>query len=179
MLRRFGIGAVLALIVVALTASVAVADHRPNHQPGGGPPQQGSGNPHFVGEPSFFLNGNTVTATGSIAGLGNTDIDLQLLVTGTQTVQCENPGGNIAPGQTQELDASSTLTGVRPEQGRVNFDISTTLVGQTEQQLRDARACPNPRWTPLPGDVEVTGATLNVYQPSGSGILILTRSASF
>ncbi len=179
MLRRIGIISVLSLIVVALTASVALAGHRPGHQPPGqGTGTPGTGNPHYVVGPDVTVDGNLVRATGSIAGLGTEPIDVLLTVTAEQEVQCQNPGGNIAPGQTQTFNTQEGQFGITPERGRATFDIPLEVTGLTEQELRDARACPNPRWTPIPGDVTITGYTLQVFQ-AGQELTQLGRSATF
>jgi hypothetical protein len=168
-LRRIGIIAVLSLIVVALTASVALAHHRPGHG------TTGTGNPHYVVGPDITVDNATVTATGSIAGLGSESITAVLTVTGFQEVQCQNPGGNIAPGQTKELTAVGEQRDIRVEQGRATFNVSATLQA-TQAELQ--AACPNPKWTPIPGDVVVTGYTLQIFQ-AGQELTQLRRSATF
>jgi hypothetical protein len=133
-------------------------------------------NPHFLGNsPTWSLVGNTVTASGSIAGVGNQNLDLELIVNASQTVLCRNRGGNIAPGQTKFFQAATTQENLEPRNGRVNFDISATASPAGDL----SGACPNPSWTPIPGDVTVHSATLNVYQPSGTDTLVLTASHTF
>src|SRR5215207_4853593 len=65
-------------------------------------------NPHYLSGPTFSLEGSTVTATGSVAGLGNENVDVVLTLEASVTVQCENPAGKIAPGQTKFFEASTT-----------------------------------------------------------------------
>jgi hypothetical protein len=50
-----------------------------------------AGNPHFVGDPTITREGDTLTATGKLAGLGNEE---QVHVVLTADVQCVNPGNN-------------------------------------------------------------------------------------
>ena len=50
-----------------------------------------AGNPHFVGNPKIKEDGNTLTVSGKIAGLGNED---QIHVVVTATAECINPGNN-------------------------------------------------------------------------------------
>jgi hypothetical protein len=129
-------------------------------------------NPHFVGQPAFTLNANnTVTASGSIAGLGNQNITVVLTAALNVEVICHNPSGNIAPGQTQQTTATGSQSDIRVENGRAFFNVTTaapTLSG-TPKQL----GCPNNKWTPVIGDVEVTGALLQVFQ---GGRLVLSQS---
>jgi hypothetical protein len=132
-------------------------------------------NPHYVSGPDFDLAGNTVTATGSVAGLGNQNIDVKLLVAASQEVQCRNHGGNIAPGQTKHFTAETTQSNLEVKNGRVNFTISATA---DPAGLDLSGAC-NRNWTPEPGAVTVHSATLNIYQPTGSGNLVLSNSTTF
>jgi hypothetical protein len=129
-------------------------------------------NPHFIGQPTFTLNGNnTVTSTGSIAGLGNQNITVVLTAAMNVEVICRNPAGNIAPGQTQQTTATGSQSDIRVENGRAFFNVTTsapTLSG-TPRQL----GCPNNKWTPTIGDVEVTSALLQVFQ---GGQLVLSQS---
>ena len=88
-MRKIGIIAVLSLMMMALAAVPALA-----------------ANPHFLRGPTFTDNGTTVTTTGTIAGLGNQDVTVQVLASGTGTVTCTNPAGKVAPGQDQEINTS-------------------------------------------------------------------------
>jgi hypothetical protein len=159
--RKIGIIAVLGLMALALAAVPAFA-----------------ANPHYVVGPTITQpSDNTVRATGSIAGLGNQNILVVLTVFASQTVQCRNPGGNIAPGQTQTFPAGTANQTVKPENGRATFDLTATATGLTEQQLRARHACPNNSWTPLPGAVTVTGYQLQVFQ-GNKELTALGRSGS-
>src|SRR6266508_3052350 len=65
--------------------------------------------PHFKkgGEPVCTFSGTTsipVTCTGTLAGLGNEDLNLHLSVSGSALYQCQNGGGNLAPGQNKVLE---------------------------------------------------------------------------
>jgi hypothetical protein len=132
--------------------------------------------PHYVRGPTFSLSDNTVTATGSVGGLGNENIDVRLSVNASATVDCRNPGGNIAPGQTKFFTVTNTQSNLEPKNGRVNFTISATA----EPSAADlSGACPNPSWTPLPRDVTVQSATLNIIQPAGSGNVVLSNTQTF
>jgi hypothetical protein len=117
-------------------------------------------NPHFVRGPVATDQGTTLNVTGSIAGLGGADGDaiVTVVAQGTAIFDCENPGGNIAPGQRKDvtLEGSDVVTPSRS--GRVNFDVTTS-----EPSLANAD-CPNPKWTPILQDVEFTSYTVTVTQ---------------
>jgi hypothetical protein len=129
-------------------------------------------NPHFIGEPSVTDQGTFVRATGSVAGLGNQNIDVVLTATGTADITCGNPGNNPdVPGQRQEIDVSGTQTDIEVKNGRAFFNVLT------EAPTADpAEVCPSARWTATVTDVEFTSATITVIQPSGSGNVVLEET---
>jgi hypothetical protein len=152
-MRRIGIIAALSALLMAVIAVPALA-----------------ANPHFIGQPTFEDLGTTLQATGSVAGLGNENIDVVLTAEGTATIECTNPGGNVAPGQTKTLTVSGTQTDIEVKNGRADFDVTTA------EPVAPADACPNPQWTPTVTDVEFTSATIQVIQPSGSGNVVLEQT---
>src|SRR5215208_5147735 len=108
MLRKLGIIGVLSLLVTALAAVPALAQ-----------------NPHYVVGPNFTVSGTQLTATGSVAGLGNENIDILLTAPVTIDVDCINPAGNVAPGQRTTDTATGEATDVRVENGRATFTVTT------------------------------------------------------
>src|SRR5215213_1312954 len=118
-------------------------------------------NPHFVVGPEITLNpDNTVTATGSVAGLGGENIDVVLTAELSVEVICRNPAGNIAPGQTQQTTVTGTQSNLEVKNGRVTFTVTTaapTLSGTAK-----ANGCPNNKWRALIGDVTIESATLQI-----------------
>jgi len=83
--------------VVALTASVDVAFAQSGHFLTGG------GN-----APECFDIGTRVACGGKVAGLGGTTFEITVEASGVASVECENPGGNIAPGQDTSITATGT-----------------------------------------------------------------------
>jgi len=111
-----------------------------------------------------------LTASGSIAGLGNQNIDVRVTATGSATVTCTNPAGNVAPGQTKNVTVSGTASNVQVENGRANFTVTTA------QPVAPQNACPNRKWRATVTDVTFTSATITVIQPSGSNNVVLSRT---
>src|SRR5262249_57008968 len=68
---------------------------------------------HFKkgGEPTCTFSGTTsipVTCTGTLAGLGNQDLNIHLAVSGFALYECQNGGGNTAAGQNKVLEGPAT-----------------------------------------------------------------------
>jgi hypothetical protein len=147
-LRRSAIGLAAVAAVVALSASPALAD---------------SG--HFIengaGAPVCTDIGTQVTCTGKVAGLGGTTFEVTISAPGIASVECENPGGNVAPGQDTAIDvAGSTGPLPTPRNGQFIFSITT----DTPEPLPPTPTCPNDQWIPHIVDVSFTVATLTLLE---------------
>jgi len=155
MLRKIGMYAVLSLIVVALTASVALAART-----------GATGNAQFKSVSITDNDDGTVNASGLITGLGSDLVTLQLITSGTAFVDCTNKGGQLVEAQAQTADASTTTAPQRPENGRLVFDFDSTA-----PTTLTSNPCPNGNWTPTITSIDITSATLNVIQ---NGETVLT-----
>jgi hypothetical protein len=114
---------------------------------------------HFVGTPTCVDQGTTLQCTGKVAGLGGTTFTITVTASGTATVVCTNPAGNVAPGQT----FTTTTTGssgpfATPRNGQFRFSVSTTT------PTAPAGSCPNPRWSATVTDVTFGPATLTLLE---------------
>ncbi len=147
----------IALVVSTLLALVVlVLGAAPAHAQSG----------HFIengaGAPQCFDIGTQVSCTGKVAGLGGTTFEITVTATGVASVECENPGGNIAPGQ----DTSVTSTGSSgplptPRNGQFVFMVTTN-----PPTVPNFPTCPNPQWTAHVVDVTFTTATLSLFEDS-------------
>src|ERR671910_813555 len=67
---------------------------------------------HFIeqgaGAPECTDIGTQVTCTGKVAGLGGTTFEIRIAAPGIASVECENPCGNVAPGQDTAVDVAGT-----------------------------------------------------------------------
>src|SRR5688572_25648477 len=125
--------------------------------------------PHFVVGPQFVDQGSTLTASGSVAGLGNEDVTVLLNAQGTATIVCTNPAGNVAPGQTRDVNVSGSQTITDVKNGRVNFSVTTIA------PAAPADACPNRKWTASVTNVDFSSATL-IVQQGGEDVLTVTET---
>jgi hypothetical protein len=107
-MRRFILLSVLALVAAALAVPVAWA-----------------GSPHFVGTPTATRDGDALTVSGKVAGLGD---ETQINVAVTADVACINPGNN----QPKAENKGATIAeGTFPVQnGKALFSV--TGVGTTQ-----------------------------------------------
>ncbi len=134
----------------------------------------------------FFDNGLTLTASGSLAGLGNGDVVVTDTAAANPTATCANKGTNEAPGQNPApitVTGSEGIPNSQIKNGNTPFSVTTNA---PQSPVPGAPDCPNPNWTETITDMAFTSATIRVYQPgeiqsdgSVQGILVLTVSCSF
>jgi hypothetical protein len=117
---------------------------------------------HFVGTPTCEDVGLTVECTGKVAGLGGTTFTISVSAQGTASVECTNPGGNVAPGQSFTFTATGNTGSIpTPRNGQYRFSVSTIA------PTAPADSCPNDMWSAAVTDVEFTGdATLTLTEDS-------------
>jgi hypothetical protein len=114
---------------------------------------------HFVGTPTCTDEGTTVKCTGKVAGLGGTTFEITVSAPGTASVECTNPGGNVAPGQsfsTTVAGTSGPLATLRNGQFRFTVESDTPSA--------PPGSCPNPMWTAEVVDVEFGDATITLTE---------------
>ena len=133
---------------------------------------------HFKrgGEPVCTISGSstskTVSCTGTLAGLGNADLGLNLSVNGSAVYQCRNQGGNTAPGQNKVLVGPATSNTVIPADQIKNGNLTfTTVPGATLTAANTVSAaaagCPSNNWTGVNPTLTLTDITLVISQPAG------------
>jgi hypothetical protein len=86
-----------------------------------------AGSPHFVGAISVTRDGNSLTVSGKIAGLGN---ETQVHVVVTVTAECINPGSKKPQAANKE---SLSAEGDFPVQnGKAEFSLTVTATFQPD-----------------------------------------------
>jgi hypothetical protein len=116
---------------------------------------------HFVGTPVCQDIGTQCQCSGKVAGLGGTTFEITSTAPdSTASVECTNPGGNVAPGQ----DTAVTATGTggpqpTPRNGQARFNFATA-----EPTVTGAQACPNASWTADVVDVTFGDITLTLLE---------------
>ena len=147
-MRRLIIALAAVIALLGLTAAPAYAQS--------GHFIEGGGN-----APECTDEGTTVECTGKVAGLGGTTFEITIEADGIASVECTNPGGNVAPGQ----DTAVTVEGgtgplPTPRNGQFVFTIET----DDPEPLPPTPTCPNNQWTPEIVDVTFTTATLTLFE---------------
>jgi len=172
-MRKFGIIAVLALLVTALAAVPALAVTNFDNAPQGAHYRSGFGEPVCT----FAEDGLTVDCTGTqIAGVGNTNATQTLAVTTTFTGTCQNPGVNrktVDP--FTESETTTTTTPLSPSRNGTLVVPATSATGTSSEEFEETFTCPNPNWEPTvaSSDVSFTYTLLFAgFEPPNYAILI-------
>jgi hypothetical protein len=110
----------------------------------------------------------SVVCTGELAGLGNADLVLDLSASGFAVYQCQNGGGNIAPGQNKVLVgpavSQTTIPANAIKNGRTAFTRNAADLTAPLTVSGTAAGCPNQNWTGVNPVVTVTSITLKISQ---------------
>ena len=146
----------IAIVVAALATFVGLAF-------AAAPAYAQSG--HFItgggNAPECTDEGTTVECTGKVAGLGGTTFTINIAAAGIASVECTNPGGNVAPGQDTAVDVAGTTDELpTPRNGQFVFTIET----DDPEPLPPTPTCPNDQWVPNIVDVTFTTATLTLFE---------------
>ena len=145
-MRKFGIIAVLSLLVTAFAAVPVLA-------------QSG----HFLDRTVQCTDiGTQVQCTGKVTGLGGTTFEIRVdAADAIATVECTNPGGNVAPGQDTTVDVEGS-SGLLPTPRNGNFNFTQTT--NDPEPLPATPTCPNNSWTPNIVDLTFTDATVTLLE---------------
>ncbi len=136
--------------------------------------------PHFKrgGQPvcTVTTSGSSasVVCTGKLAGLGNDDLLITVTVSGEAVYQCQNAGGNTAPGQNRVLIgpavAPTFIDADAIKNGNLTFTTSPAVLTAPATVSGAAAGCPNPNWTGVNPTLTLTDVSLVIEQPPGTVI---------
>jgi len=145
-MRKIGIIAVLSLLALALAAVPALAVTNFDNAPSGAHYRKGSAEPVCTSTTTPTTGAITVSCTGTqIAGVGNTNADLDLAVTGTANFVCHNPGNdNIVEPHSGTVDESTSTTLTPSRNGTLVVPAQTATISPGEAAAQFE--CPNPNW---------------------------------
>jgi hypothetical protein len=152
-----------ALLAVAATSSIALAAV------------------NVKSEPTASFSGASVTLTGGeFSGLGNTEAEAELTVTGSATYTCTNPQGHASPGQNpvpaQPGSSGPVGLGNSDHNGRGTITSITSSVTAPPTPSAKAVGCGgkgSTKWTVTLDTLTATGAHLAITQ---GGALVFCRN---
>jgi hypothetical protein len=140
---------------------------------------------HFKkgGSPTCTISGSTTskstTCTATLAGLGGGDLVLSTTVSGFAVYQCQNGGGNIAPGQNRVLvgpaTTPTTIPGNEIKNGNLTFVTNPAVLSAPSTVSGAQAGCPNSNWTGINPSLTLTNITLDISQ---GGTLLFECTAS-
>ena len=114
---------------------------------------------HFVGTPTCTDIGTQVSCDGKVAGLGGTTFEITVDAVGVASVECTNPGGNVAPGQSFSTTVAGTSGPLAtPRNGQFRFTV------ESDTPSAPPGSCPNAMWTASVADVEFGDATITLSE---------------
>jgi hypothetical protein len=157
MTRRGWIAILCALVAGGVFAAVAVAA------------------PHFKkgGTPTCRDTGNELVCTGTLAGLGNGDLVIDLQANAVASFECENRGGNRAPGQNKipfSAEGSQTIQDTEFKNGNASFNVAAPEDPPTP--TAEEAGCPNGNWRAVrTSDIAFSDIRLTITQ---GGTLLFT-----
>lgn len=121
----------------------------------------------------------STTCTATLAGLGNGDVHIVTTVSGFAVYQCQNGGGNTAPGQNKVLEgpvsAPTDIPSSAIKNGNLTFTTNPAVLTAADTVTGAAAGCPNPNWTGVNPTLTVTSVQLDISQ---GGVLLFSCSAS-
>ncbi len=168
-MKRHVLIALTVLVAVGMTATAALAS-----------------SPHFKkgGEPKCTISGTatskTVVCTGTLAGLGGEDLRITTTVSGFALYECQNNGGNTAPGQNRVLEGPSTvptdIDSSAIKNGNLTFTTNPNILSASPTVSGAAAGCPSAQWTGVNPTLTITSITLVIEQPVGTAIFTCTAS---
>jgi len=112
--------------------------------------------------PTVVLQGNSVTASGTMVGLAPGTVRIALTVRGRGAIVCTNPSGRVAVAQTR-YSVPVMLRRVKSFKttGSLTFTLGVPVTQSRPQQLT---ACSNRNWLTAPTYTTFTSARLAVRQ---------------
>jgi hypothetical protein len=141
---------------------------------------------HFThgGEPTCTITFSSTTSAfatcdAEVAGLGQELVNIVATLSGTAVYQCQNKGGNLAPGQNQVLVGpavgNAQVTPNNGTNGRTPLEATTPSLTPPTTVSGQAAGCPNGNWTGINPTLTASGITFTASQGTQT-IFSCTRS---
>lgn len=165
-MRRVGL--LLGVLLLLVLPGAAFADS-PHFKPNGSP----------VCDITVSSSTSSTVCSATLAGLGNGDLLIDVTVSGSAVYQCQNGGGNIAPGQNKVLvgpaTTPTTIPGSQIKNGNVSFTTNPAVLSAPTTVTAAQAGCPNSNWTGVNPTLMVTSVEMTISQ-SGTQFFDCTAS---
>jgi hypothetical protein len=154
-MKRLGIITALLTLLMAVSASVALAVVSPGVYSATFDSTQAPGGTHLVTPTTEAdvtctvgadLSVTCPTSNFEIAGVGHTNATELLSTVYSATIDCRNHGGQVVESHTQSAAVTAGPTTLRAKNGRLATQTQNASA-PTDQQLQRQATCPNPNWT--------------------------------
>src|SRR5206468_10718771 len=110
----------------------------------------------------------STTCTATLSGLGNADLHINTTVSGSAVYQCQNGGGNTAPGQNRVLvgpvTEPTTILASAIKNGNVTFTTNPAVLTAPSTVSGAEAGCPNSNWTGVNPTLKLTDISLTIAQ---------------
>jgi len=154
--KRFGLIAVVAMMVGGFSAVAASAAQTTSINPANAP----TGTHLQTGTIGCSVDPSTLLVTCNsfeLAGVGGANATGALAANYTATVQCRNHGGQIVEVKSQAASAPVSTGSLSPKNGRLTVPSLTSSPVPTAGQFEAQATCPNGNWTK-----ELEGGTISL-----------------
>jgi hypothetical protein len=141
-MRRVGIITALSMLLLAVSASVALAAITTTINPANAP----SGTHLQSGAIGCAVGSDNLSVSCSafeLAGVGNTNAFVSLSASYSAIIDCRNHGGNVVESHETTFDATNEAVLTPTRNGRLRVGARSV-----SPDLDLAEPCPNPNWTP-------------------------------
>jgi hypothetical protein len=171
LIRRFLMLFVAALVMFMSGVSAAQAAS-PHFKRGGSP----------VCTVTLSGSGSSTTCRTVLAGLGNDDLLATVTVSGFAVYQCQNQGGNVAPGQNKVLvgpvTAPTFINSDAIKNGNLTLVTNPAVLSAAGTVTAAQAGCANNNWTGVNPVLTVTSILLVIEQPPGTEIFRCSATSS-
>jgi hypothetical protein len=144
-MRRLGIVTALLTLLMAVSATVALAQVSPGTYPGAVNGANAPGSSHLASgtiQCVVDANLNVNCSAYVLGGVGNTNATVSLTANYSATIDCTNKGGNLVESHTAQFSDSESATVASTRNGQLR------VPAQSASPFDAPQVCPNPNWTP-------------------------------
>ncbi len=125
---------------------------------------------------------SSTTCRTVLAGLGNDDLLATVTVSGFAVYQCQNQGGNVAPGQNKVLvgpvTAPTFINSDAIKNGNLTLVTNPVVLSAAGTVTAAQAGCANNNWTGVNPVLTVTSILLVIEQPPGTEIFRCSATSS-